>query len=84
MIYHTTFAGSCNFFYRCNGVPDCPSNEDEAHNCERSNNTCAHGQFKCKNGECVSLKSRCNSDFDCQDKSDEEDCVFLKQCKHSN
>ncbi|XP_020287801.1 vitellogenin receptor [Pseudomyrmex gracilis] len=67
----------------CNGVPDCPSNEDEAHNCEQSDNTCAHGQFKCKNGECVSLKSRCNSQFDCHDKSDEEDCVFPKKCRHN-
>ena len=35
---------------------------------------CSDKQFTCKNGECVKKNLRCDDDFACKDKSDEDDC----------
>lgn len=35
---------------------------------------CAHDQFRCRNGDCVSGSAHCNGHRECSDNSDEEDC----------
>lgn len=64
---------------KCDGVKDCPNGEDETNNCG-STDPCESHQFMCKNGECISRESRCNSRYDCKDHSDEENCEAAK-CK---
>ena len=64
----------------CNGVMDCPQNEDEE-------NCCRPGQFQCGNGLCVNKEAICDGKYDCIDAADERDCskilVFLlKQFFH--
>ena len=39
-----------------------------------SDESCEENEFKCKNGECIRKKWRCDKVIDCQDKSDEDDC----------
>lgn len=39
---------------------------------------CSIGEFKCKSGECLSLKLQCNGNNDCPDKSDEESCAEVQ------
>ncbi|XP_015186771.1 PREDICTED: vitellogenin receptor isoform X2 [Polistes dominula] len=60
----------------CDGKVDCPTGEDEPDNCY-SINLCNKNQFVCRNGECVNLTSRCNSRYDCKDRSDEENCTTI-------
>ncbi|XP_043487916.1 vitellogenin receptor isoform X1 [Polistes fuscatus] len=60
----------------CDGKVDCPTGEDESRNCF-STNLCNNNQFVCRNGECVSHTSRCNSRYDCKDRSDEENCTLI-------
>jgi hypothetical protein len=36
--------------------------------------TCAQGEYKCTNGQCMNSTQRCDLQFDCWDKSDELDC----------
>lgn len=57
---------------------DCPNGEDESSECERRFGSCERNQFACKNGECISLESHCNSRYDCKDRSDEENCTPVK------
>jgi len=59
----------------------CPNGDDETGDCKKKR--CKEDQFMCKNGECISLKGRCNSHFDCTDQSDEEHCEIPK-CKNGN
>ncbi|KAG7204450.1 hypothetical protein KM043_004885 [Ampulex compressa] len=66
---------------RCNGVPDCPNGEDESSSCGQFD-SCGRNRFMCKNGECVSSTKRCNSHYDCEDLSDEDDCD-KKECQNS-
>ncbi len=35
---------------------------------------CDSNQFQCKSGSCIPLKQVCNFNFDCDDKSDEDEC----------
>lgn len=72
---------SCNLF-RCDGIMHCPNGEDETKDCEKKGN-CKEDQFTCSNNECISLKDRCNSHFDCTDQSDEENCDKPK-CENGN
>ncbi|XP_072743249.1 vitellogenin receptor isoform X2 [Anoplolepis gracilipes] len=65
----------------CDGVKDCPNNEDEMSDCGETG-ICKKGQFMCKDGTCISLKGRCNSNYECADRSDEQNCP-KKQC-HSD
>ena len=66
---------------RCDGVANCPNGEDESSicgelhwlKCEKTN------QFACKSGACISKTKRCNSHYDCPDRSDEEGCD-KKEC----
>ena len=51
----------------CNGVMDCPQNEDEE-------NCCRPGQFQCGNGLCVDKDAICDGKYDCIDAADERDC----------
>nr|XP_022327914.1 low-density lipoprotein receptor-related protein 1-like isoform X1 [Crassostrea virginica] len=36
---------------------------------------CPDSKFTCRSGECINLSARCNRYQDCQDKSDEENCL---------
>ena len=35
---------------------------------------CQPGQFRCKNGQCISERRKCDNRPDCADSSDELDC----------
>ena len=37
-------------------------------------NVCSFGQFRCKSGQCISERHKCNGIRDCVDASDEMDC----------
>lgn len=54
---------------RCDGHGDCPSGEDED-NCYSTDN-CNENDFRCANGQCISLARRCDFEYDCSDRSDE-------------
>ena len=47
---------------------------------------CRDGQFTCNDGQCVSMKQRCDQIPDCRDKSDEENCniVVLEKSYNKN
>lgn len=36
--------------------------------------TCPPGHFQCRYGECIPARWKCDSEFDCSDQSDEENC----------
>jgi hypothetical protein len=40
--------------------------------------SCSSGQFTCDDGSCVALRHRCDMEFNCDDRSDEVDCEYLK------
>ncbi|XP_011062100.1 PREDICTED: vitellogenin receptor-like, partial [Acromyrmex echinatior] len=61
----------------CDGNVHCPNGEDETIDCHK-NKKCKKDEFTCTNGECVSIKNRCNWHYDCTDQSDEENCVKPK------
>ena len=58
----------------CNFVKDCSDGSDEKLDlC--SNRTCRNStEFRCKSGQCISSTLRCNKQFECTDKSDEDHC----------
>ena len=39
---------------------------------------CYPDKFTCRSGHCIDLADRCNSIPDCQDKTDEKNCIFLQ------
>ena len=39
-------------------------------------------QFTCDDGTCISLRSRCDQQFDCSDKSDENGCEIVRMNKN--
>lgn len=69
---------------RCDGVKDCPNGEDESSICNEIEwSKCKHqDEFQCKSGECISKTKRCNSHYDCVDRSDEKGCD-KKECDSS-
>ena len=40
--------------------------------------TCYPGKFTCDSGQCVPLEERCNIELNCEDQTDENNCVGLK------
>ncbi|XP_011863854.1 PREDICTED: vitellogenin receptor isoform X2 [Vollenhovia emeryi] len=62
----------------CDGIVNCPSGEDETIDCKKKQGGCKEDEFTCKNGECIRSKDRCNSYFNCADRSDEENCEHPK------
>ncbi|KAG8275825.1 hypothetical protein J6590_078380 [Homalodisca vitripennis] len=57
----------------CNGIPDCPSGQDETvQQCG-----CLANEFSCGNS-CVALVKRCDRHLDCFHGEDEEDCNTYK------
>lgn len=60
--------------YRCNGRQDCREGEDE-HDCNMK--LCAFDEFKCMNGDCISIEQLCDNHFDCRDGSDEKNCTNI-------
>ncbi|XP_032691228.1 vitellogenin receptor-like isoform X2 [Odontomachus brunneus] len=57
----------------CNGIKECPNGEDEPIDCAEAGH-CGKDKFMCKNGQCINKADRCNSNYDCSDKSDEDAC----------
>ena len=47
-------------------------------------NSCDDEEFPCKNGECISLASRCNILNDCSDQSDEQNCNLVTKARGYN
>ena len=43
--------------------------------------TCSLDQYTCNDGLCVELKSRCDGQVDCEDKSDEFECRLVEESK---
>ena len=62
----------------CDGVKDCKDGSDEKFDlCV--NPPCRNStKFRCKSGLCISNLLRCNKQFDCLDKSDEDHCDYGK------
>ena len=68
----------------CDGVQDCkdgsesePSSDEKFDLC--LNRSCRNStEFRCKSGGCISNLLRCNKQFDCFDKSDEDHCDYGK------
>jgi len=69
--------------FRCDGIKDCPFNEDEPIGC-KALESCGKEQFMCEDGSCINSTSHCNWHFDCADKSDEKNCFGLKKCASGN
>nr|AVH84929.1 vitellogenin receptor [Harmonia axyridis] len=64
------------FSQRCNGEKDCKLGEDEE-GCKPANH-CPADYFMCDNGACIEEHKVCNLLFDCEDKSDEHRCNYMK------
>ena len=50
----------------------------QSHNSENTPNACNTNEFLCTSGECIPIEYRCDSDSDCLDRSDEENCHGLE------
>ena len=55
---------------------DCVDGSDE-NRC--SINGCEPNEFRCQNKKCILKIWRCDGDYDCDDKSDEQDCDRLNE-----
>ena len=60
------------------------SEEGREYTTELKMSGCQEGSFTCNDGQCVSMKLRCNQLPDCRDKSDEEGCKVLVLGKSYN
>ena len=66
----------------CNFVTDCLGGSDETF-CRHERNVCDPSQYRCANGQCVSLGEStatvvCDRVSDCKDESDEASCRLFK------
>ncbi|XP_062872320.1 sortilin-related receptor [Trichomycterus rosablanca] len=53
----------------------CPSGYQLQNNtCVKTEHTCLPNQYRCSNGKCISSIWKCDSDNDCGDMSDEQEC----------
>ena len=78
-------------YLRCNGNEDCPDGTDELDcppgkilffkskinslTLRISSVACKVDEFKCDSGLCVRLDQKCDGNFDCPDRSDENGCL---------
>ena len=66
--------------WKCDGEADCKNRADEPASCPPTN--CRTGQVMCRNGNCISPSTICDTYDDCGDRSDETNCTE-RQCSSS-
>ncbi|KAL2091711.1 hypothetical protein ACEWY4_011509 [Coilia grayii] len=64
-------------YFLCDGERDCQDGTDEARCTAES---CSNSEFRCANGQCVSMGVHCDGHPDCRDRSDEEHCTVPPPC----
>ena len=42
-----------------------------------SDEQCSNGEYTCKNKKCILLSLTCNNNDDCDDNTDEDDCLCM-------
>ena len=50
-------------------------NKQKGHMAKLTFSQCYPDKFTCSSGQCVALEDRCNIDYDCEDETDEHDCM---------
>ena len=57
---------------------------NSCHNSKMNLHSCGDEMFPCTNGECVPLAGRCNTEKDCNDESDEQNCNLVTMAQGYN
>ena len=50
----------------------------EGYMTEMTFSMCYPGKYTCNSGHCIELHQKCDTDIDCEDKSDEQNCQYLR------
>ena len=50
----------------------------EGYTTEMTFSKCYPNKYTCNSGHCINLHQKCDTDIDCKDKSDEQNCQYLR------